>query len=285
MISQATKPLEVIHSDISGPFNVSLENKRYFMAMVDEYTRKLWIFPLEKRSQAPDTILTFFKYLKNNFSEYNIMKFKTDGANEYKTKEIKNYCKENGISKITSPPYVHELNGKAERINQTIQNSAKTIMHWAGLSENFWSFAIQYACYAYNKIPHQGNNNLIPDEMFLHKKADLSKLRVFGCICHFHDYTQNKSKFRKNTREGIFLGFSEEYYAYIIMDKEKFKINYSTEVVFEENKPANIKINNKKRKDPYFSFVNSYDINNYNDSNNEMDINNNIVVVNNKREE
>ena len=40
---------------------------------------------------------------------------------------------------------------------------------------------------------------------------------MFGCKCHFRDYSQNKSKF-SNTREGIFLGFIEKYYAYIVME-------------------------------------------------------------------
>jgi len=44
-------------------------------------------------------------------------------------------------------------------------------MYWAKISENFWNFAIKHACYLYNMIPHSGNNNLIPDEVFYNKKV------------------------------------------------------------------------------------------------------------------
>jgi len=58
-----------------------------------------------------------------------------------------------------------------------------------------------YTCYTYNKIPQQGNNNLIPDEVFYGVKADIKYLRVFGYKCHFKDYSQNKSKIAPNTKE------------------------------------------------------------------------------------
>lgn len=151
-----------------------------------------------------------------NNDDHKVKNFKTDGWNEYKSKKVNKYCEEDGIFKSVSPSYVHEINGKAERINQTIQNSEKTLLHWAGLSENFWNFAATYA-YICNKIPYQRNNNLIFDEVFYGIEADIKYLKMFGCKCHFRDYSQNKSKF-SNTREGIFLGFIEKYYAYIVME-------------------------------------------------------------------
>jgi hypothetical protein len=60
-------------------------------------------------------------------------------------------------------------------------------------------------------MSHQRNNNLISDEVFYHTKAYISRLSVFRWVCHFYYYIQNKSKliFSKNTKDRIFLDFSE----------------------------------------------------------------------------
>jgi len=146
---KAKEKLEVIHSDISGPVNPSIDNKKYFITFMDEFSRKVWIFTLKSKSEAPDIIIDFFKYLNNQFKELSIKKFRTDGGKEYKNKKINKLCKEYGIEKLYSAPYNPEINGKAERINQTLVNAAISLLHWAGMSENFWEYAIKQACYIY----------------------------------------------------------------------------------------------------------------------------------------
>ena len=207
---KAKEKLEVIHSDISGPVNPSIDNKKYFITFMDEFSRKVWIFTLKSKSEAPDIIIDFFKYLNNQFKELSIKKFRTDGGKEYKNKKINKLCKEYSIEKLYSAPYNPEINGKAERINQTLVNAAITLLHWAGMSENFWEYAIKQACYIYNKIPHSGNNNLIPDEVFEDKNVSIKHLRTFGCVCYYKDFTQHKPKFAPNAKKGIFLGFDNQ---------------------------------------------------------------------------
>ena len=161
--------LEVIHSDIVGPINESLNNKRYILTFIDEYTRKCWIFTLKEKSDAVNIIISTLKKFNNLFKNNKIKYFKTDKGKEYDNKKVSNFCEKNGIEKIFSIPY----NGLAERLNQIILSYTKTILFWSGLSDNFWDFAVQYANYIYNKIPHSGNNNKIPDEEFLITKSKL----------------------------------------------------------------------------------------------------------------
>ena len=98
------------------------------------------------------------------------------------------------------------------------------------MPENFWEYAIKQACYIYNKIPHSGNNNLIPDEVFEDKKVSLKYLRTFGCICYYKDFTKHKPKFVPNTKKGIFLGFDNQTYSYIVMDEKDLNIHHVREV-------------------------------------------------------
>jgi len=104
--SKATKIFEIIHSDISGPYNSSINNKKYFVTFMDEFSRKVWIYTLKSNAEAPELIVEFFKYLNNQFEEYNIKIFKSDGGKEFKNKTVNKYCKENGIEKPILPQVV-----------------------------------------------------------------------------------------------------------------------------------------------------------------------------------
>ena len=90
-------------------------------------------------------------------------------------------------------------------------------------------------------------------------------IKVFGCICYFKDYTQNKSKFSPNAKRGIFLGYSISNNSYIVLEIEenKNKICYTREIYCLEDVPSNYKYNNNKTFDPFFSFIKGYNINNY----------------------
>ena len=255
-ITRATEILEIIHSDIIGPIDPSFINSRYIITFLDEFSRKAWIYLLTSKSEAPSTIIYFFKLI-TNLTNKNIKIFRTDNGKEYTNKKIINFCNNNGIKKVFSPPYNPQSNGIAERYNQTLIQCAKTLLYSARLSIDFWSFAVIYANYLYNLVPHSGIGNLIPNEIFYNKKVDISKIRVFGCTAFFNNINNKASKFSTNSKKGIFLGISLSKNCYIIMDKENQKLQYVREAVFLENELGN--------------YVYKYDI--FSFSNNSNDIN------------
>ena len=107
---------------------------------------------------------------------------------------------------------------KQKKLIKPLVNAAITLLHWAGMSENFWEYRIKEACYIYNKIPHSGNKNLIPDKVFEDKKVSIKHLRTFGWVCYYKDFTKHNPKFVPNSKKEIFLGFDNQTYSYIIMD-------------------------------------------------------------------
>lgn len=220
---RASNILEVIHSDIMGPLTpVSNDNYRYILTFIDEFSRKPWVFLMKDKSEATNIILDFLKYLDNHFNN-KVKFFKSDNAKEYNNSRIKKYCKKMGIKKIFSTPYNPENNGIAERYNQTIINSAKTLIFWSKLSLDFWSYAVIYSNYLYSITPHNNISNLIPNEIFYNKIVDISKIKVFGCSVHYFNKQFNSSKFEPNSKEGIFLGIDFDSNSYITMDKENQK--------------------------------------------------------------
>ena len=235
---KASRVLETIHSDIMGPIKpASIDGMKYIITFIDEFSRKSWVFLLKEKSEATNTILYFLKYLDNHYNN-KVKFFKSDNGREFNNSKIKKYCRRNGIKKIFSPPYNPENNGIAERFNQTIVNSVKTLLYWAKLSLDFWSFAIIYANHLYNITPRSSISNLIPNEIFYNKKVDLSKIKVFGCKSFYNNIQNKKSKFDINSAEGIFLGIQFNTDCYIIMDINNQNLHLVREAKFLENTPG-----------------------------------------------
>eukprot|EP00961_Rhodomonas_salina_P193512 2612322-Rhodomonas_salina.1 len=53
---RATRPLELVHMDIAGPFKTSMQgNKVYFLVIVDDYSRKAWVYLLVEPVPGPSS--------------------------------------------------------------------------------------------------------------------------------------------------------------------------------------------------------------------------------------
>ena len=48
--------LDLIHSDVWESPEISLGGTRYFMSLIDDYSRRLWVYPIKKKS---DVFLVF----------------------------------------------------------------------------------------------------------------------------------------------------------------------------------------------------------------------------------
>ena len=80
---RARAPLELVHSDICGPTRTpSLSNKRYFLLFVDDYTRMMWIYFLDQKSEA-FTFFLQFKALVERQSGYQMKTLRTDRGGEF----------------------------------------------------------------------------------------------------------------------------------------------------------------------------------------------------------
>jgi len=211
-IPRATQILEVIHSDIIGPLNESINGYRFIIIFIDEKSRKGWVYNMRHKSEAIDIIIYTLKFFNNLFEKFKIKKLKSDQGREYQNSKIINFCKENGIYKEYSPPYNPKNNGLAERFNQTIISYAKTLIYWSKISSNFWDYAIIYSNYLYNNTPYSQNNFEIPNEIFYDKLVAIKHVRTFGCITYYKNI--NNNKLEPHARKDIFLGFKESSHSY-----------------------------------------------------------------------
>ena len=284
-VNKSTHPLKLIHSDVVGKFITSYKGFNYYVTFLDDFSRKCWIYLLKNKSDVCNAFIHFNKLMKNT-TNYNIVTLKTDNGREYDNANLIKYLADNGIEFIHSLPNYPQQNGRAKRINQTLDNFVKTLLSSAKLPINFWDSAILCDCRLYNLNPHQGNNSLIPDEVFFSKPVDISHLKVFGCRVYFYN-KYKKNKLENNTKPGIFLGYASDSTVYKILDISTNSIISVRDVYFMKNIPGSIETTflSNNYVDSLFDFDNSqieweYSNNNANNNNsqfmNNQNLNNNL---------
>ena len=77
------KILELVHSDVFGPVSVaSLGNFVYYVSLIDDFSRKTWIYFLRNKSEVFD-IFKEFKALVENQTEKKIKVLRTYNGGEF----------------------------------------------------------------------------------------------------------------------------------------------------------------------------------------------------------
>lgn len=118
---RATKQLELIHSDICGPISPeSHSNKRYVLTFIDDYSRKLWVYFLNEKSET-FTMFRSFKSMVEKESGLCICGLRTDRGGEFNSKEFTDFCRLEGIKRQLTTADTPQQNGVAERKNRTPQ--------------------------------------------------------------------------------------------------------------------------------------------------------------------
>lgn len=81
-----------------------------------------------------------------------------------------------GIHHQTSVAYNPPQNGRAERINRTILDKARSMLADSGLENRFWAEAVATATYLINHSPHSKLDGRMPEEIWSGKVPSLKHL-------------------------------------------------------------------------------------------------------------
>jgi len=60
----STAPLQLIHTDVWGPAIVSLNNSKYYVSFVDDFSRYVWVYFLKCKSDVESVFLQFQKHVE-----------------------------------------------------------------------------------------------------------------------------------------------------------------------------------------------------------------------------
>jgi transposase InsO family protein len=166
------------------------------------------------------------------------------GENSYLSGEMGEFCKQKWITYHLMVPYTPQQNSVAERMNRTLTEKTRAMVHNAGLNKRFWGEAVLTAAYLVNRSPSEAiKTDKTPYELWHNQKQKLKCLRVFGCTAYVHNKTR-KHKFDEKSIKGILVGYVPNGYKIFNANTRKFVV--ARDVVFDE---VNFKTSRQKLDD------------------------------------
>ncbi|WVZ09086.1 hypothetical protein V8G54_022432 [Vigna mungo] len=212
--------LEVIYVDLCGPFDISsLGGNKYFLLVVDEFSRKLWVYLLKEKCETYTNFINFCTMAERQ-SGKKIKIFRTDGGGEFNSGDMARFCTGKGIIHEVTAPYTPQHNGLAERRNH--------------LPRYLWGEAVSTAAYLLNKSPTKALPSSTPEEAWSGNKPDVRHLKIFGSICYKHVPSELRKKLDDRSEALILVGYHPTG-AYRLYDPAKSKIVISKDVIVDES--------------------------------------------------
>jgi transposase InsO family protein len=111
----ADKALELVHGDLCGPVKSATPGGwRYFLLLVDDATRYMWVMLLTAKSEASSAIKRIQAAAEKE-CDRKLRVLRTDNGGEFTAVEFAAYCVDEGISRHFLAPYTPQQNGVVER--------------------------------------------------------------------------------------------------------------------------------------------------------------------------
>nr|GFB57839.1 hypothetical protein [Tanacetum cinerariifolium] len=150
MAFASNKNLYLLHMDLCGPMRVqSINEKRYVLVVVDDYSRYTWVFFLHSKDEASEVGIT------------------------------------QQISAARMPPQ----DGVVEKRNRTLVEPIRNMLTFANLPSFLWAEAIATACFTEDRLIIHKRFGKTPYELINKRKPNIKFFRAFGCRCYlFNDY-------------------------------------------------------------------------------------------------
>ncbi|KAL7743612.1 hypothetical protein ACLKA6_019231 [Drosophila palustris] len=137
-----TAPWKFVATDLLGP----LPNNEYILVLIDYFSRYMDLTFLKSISSV-----SIIESMKEIFCRLGIPEYlRTDNGRQYVSKEFKDFCQNNNITQITTPPYWPQANGEVENMNRSLGKRLKI----AYANKTDYKKEIREYVLMYNVTPH-----------------------------------------------------------------------------------------------------------------------------------
>ncbi|CAI7814063.1 unnamed protein product [Closterium sp. NIES-54] len=211
-----TTPLQTLHMDVWGPACVSgLGHERYFLLVVDDYTRYTMVFPLRSKGQVVDVLIPWIHavhlQLRERFrAELPVLRLQSDRGGEFSSDLLRNFCRGEGILQSFTLPDSPKQNGIAERCIGLVMEL--------------------------NLCPHVSLPETLPIQRWTGKVGDASVFRVWGSRAFVRDTSTDKLSAR--AIPCVFLGFVPDAPGWQFYHPTSRRVLPSQVVTFDESVPC-----------------------------------------------
>nr|GEU41150.1 retrovirus-related Pol polyprotein from transposon TNT 1-94 [Tanacetum cinerariifolium] len=237
-VVSTTRCLELLHMDLFGPSVIrSYGGNSYTLVIVDDYSRYTWTRFLKDKTEAFNQFKIFSRKIQNQLGCL-IVSTRTDYGREFDNEvQFREFYNANGITHNFSAPRTPQSNGVVERKNRTLQEMSRTMLNEQSLPQKFWCNAVDTSTYMINRILIRAVLGKTPYELLSGRKPTLDYFKVFGSKCFILNTKDYLTKFDPKSYECVFLGYSQNSKAYIVLNKHTKKVKESLKVAFDETPP------------------------------------------------
>ena len=231
--NKASVAFELIHVDLWGPYREpSSCGAVYFLTIVDDYSRAVWIHLLLEKSEVKTILPNFCALVQRQFRK-SVQKVRSNNGTEFMC--LSKYFSANGIIHQTSCVSTPQQNGRVERKHRHILNVSRSLIFQANLPIKFWGECVLAAAHVINRTPSSLLHRKTPYECLYGMSPSYDEIKVFGCLCFAHRASRDKDKFKERIRRCAFVGHPFGKRGWELYDLESHELFVSRDVVFNED--------------------------------------------------
>ncbi|CAI7886573.1 unnamed protein product [Closterium sp. NIES-54] len=224
-----------------GPTRVIGQGReRYFLLVVDGYTRYTTIFPLCSKGEVPDVLIPWIRAVRLQLHErfpkdLPVLRLHSDRGGEFSSDLLQDICRGEGILQSFTLPAFPQQNGIAERSIGLVMEVACTSMIHAAAPYFLWPFAVRYAAHQLNLWPCVSVPETLPTLRWMGKVGDASVFCVWGSHAFVRDTSADKLSAR--AIPCVFLGFPPDAPGWQFYHPTSRRVIPSQDVTFDESVP------------------------------------------------
>ncbi|CAI7854321.1 unnamed protein product [Closterium sp. NIES-53] len=210
-----TAPLQTLHMDVWGPARIDGQGReRYFLLVVDDYTRYTTVFPLHSKSEVVDVLIPWKRtvrlQLRKRFgTDLPVLRLHSDRGGEFSSDLLRDSHRGEGILQWFTLPDSPQQNGIAERRIGLV------------MELNLW--------------PRVSLPETSPTLCWMGQVGDASVFRVWGSHAFVRDTSADKLFAR--AIPSVFLGFVPDAPSRQFYHPTSRRVLPSQDVTFDESVP------------------------------------------------
>ena len=231
---RASKFGDRIHSDLWGPSPVQTPgHKEYYVSFTDDCTRWTHLDLLVSKDKTFEAYKNFEAWAKLHFGIPAFKTLQSDRGGEYLGKEFSKHLASQGTMRKLTTHDTPEYNGISERLNRTLLERTRALLHASKLPKNLWGEAITHVVWLKNRTPTRAlPDGKTPYKMLYNKRPNLGHLKEWGCKVWVH--SMEGLKLDGRSKVGKWVGFDEPSNAHRIFWPEKCSITVERSVKFDD---------------------------------------------------
>ena len=242
--TRATKPLQRIYMDVGGSVT-STDKKgpkaayRFWLAIVDDYSRYRWVFLIKHKSDVNQTFRDWKTWAEKEF-DCKVGSVRNDNGGEFTSNDLISLQKACGIFPEPTASYNPEQNGVAEKTMDLLMNQVCSIPFDTNLPQHCYGEILRTVCHLMNLSPTSANGDRTPHEVLFKEPPPLKNLRSVGCECWKPvPRTTSLTKLKTRGNKCYLLGYGKGSHLYRVWNADLEKVELVRDLEWEEALFAN----------------------------------------------